>query len=195
MRLPGMRKGGRVAQTRMSGATRSAPVASPSHQRSQREPKGEAAGESAMVRTMRPFVAAIAQLTTPAREEVDNVANALEGEAEGHPAQQVDGGQCFERVPGGNPRCDPERDAARYVPCEGSDRDGRPEARPEEEERGDGDPGRRPDGRDDAVGDGEAEAELRSSEVDGRDEGNLEGVPAWVLAHDERSYVSAITAA
>ena len=30
--------GGRVAQTRMSGATRRAPVASPSHQRSQREP-------------------------------------------------------------------------------------------------------------------------------------------------------------
>ena len=37
-RLAGMRSGGRVAQTRISGATRRAPVASPSHQSSQRDP-------------------------------------------------------------------------------------------------------------------------------------------------------------
>jgi hypothetical protein len=61
--------------------------------------------------------------------------------------EHVDRDDRLEGVPDRDPRRDPERDAARRISGERADRDRRPEPRAEEEERRNGDPRGRPDGR------------------------------------------------
>ena len=181
-----MRSGGRVAQTRISGATskRSRRVAEPPE-----KPARSVGGRGRRVRE-REHGDAVRRCHR-GRDgrragEPDHVLNALEGFPEREPAEQVDGHERLERVSDGDAGRDPERDAARRVAEEGADRDRRPDPRAEQEQRRDRDPGGRPDGRDDAVADRQIEAELRSTEVDGRDDGDLEDVRAWARPHGSR---------
>ena len=118
--------------------------------------------------------------------EPDHVLNALEGFPEREPAEQVDGHERLERVPDCDAGRDPERDAARRVAEQGADRDRGPDPRTEEQQRCYRDPGGRPDWRYDAVSDRQIETELRSSEVDGGDESNLEDVRGSARPHGSR---------
>jgi hypothetical protein len=88
------------------------------------------------------------------QHEREHVARAIERPAEGHAAQEVRPGDGLERVSDRNRGRDKDGDVARGVGDERAERDRRPEARPEDEQRGERDAARRPDGRDDAVRDG-----------------------------------------
>jgi hypothetical protein len=121
---------------------------------------------------------------TGEQRERDDVARALQRAVEAGPPQQVPADECLCGVADRDRARDADRDAARRVRDERAERDRRPELRPAQEERRDRDPGRRPDRRDDAVGDRKLETELRRPEVEARDRRDFDCLPRPLARQD-----------
>ena len=118
-------------------------------------------------------------------DQHEDVPDAFEVDAKPDPPKQARACDGLERVADGDGGCDGRLRATRRVGDQGTERDGRPVAATKEQERRERDAARRPDRRDDAVGDREIDPELRGSDIRAGDGGKPE--PVAGLSNGEAS--------